>query len=131
MGIRYEPAPDIERQIHMIAEKLGFRHLQLSRLKTFRSKGSKSRAIARCHALPKIMQHAIDIDAYYVIEVIAEKFDRLDEEEQTKTLIHEMLHIPKSFGGGFRHHDFVCDKNINAFYKRLQANLNLRREMGE
>jgi predicted metallopeptidase len=107
------------------------RHLQLSRLKIFRSKGSKSRAIARCHALPKIMQHAIGTEAYYAIEVISEKFDRMDEEGQTKVLIHELLHIPKSFGGGFRQHDYVCNKNINASYKRLQANLNLKREMGD
>jgi len=132
MGIKYEHAPDVEKQIHTIAEKLGMRHLQLSRLKVVRSKGSSSpRTIARCHALPKIMQQAIGIDAYYVIEVLSEKFDRLEQEEQMKTLIHEILHIPKSFGGGFRHHDYVCEKNINAFYKRLQANLNLKREMGE
>jgi predicted metallopeptidase len=131
MAIRYDHAPDVERRIHLIAEKLGMRHIQLSRLKIFRSRGSKSRAIARCHALPKIMQSAIGVDAYYAIEVLSEKFDRMGEEEQTKVLIHELLHIPKSFGGGFRQHDYVCSKNINAFYKRLQANLNLRREMGE
>ena len=131
MGIRYEHAPDVEKRIHLIAEKLGMRHLQLSRLKLFRSRGSKSRAIARCYALTKIMQRAIGIDAYYAIEVISEKFDIMNEEEQTKVLIHELLHIPKSFGGGFRQHDYVCNKNINALYKRLQANLNLRRELGE
>lgn len=129
--IKYEPAPDVERQVHAIAEKLGMGHLHLSRLKVFRSRGSKGRAIARCHALPKILQKAIGTDAYYAIELISEKFDRLNAEEQTKTLIHELLHIPKSFGGGFRHHDYVCERNIRAMYRRLQANPNPRREMGE
>ena len=27
------------------------------------------------------------------------------------------MHIPKCFGGGFRHHDFVCEKNIAKCYK--------------
>ena len=131
MGIRYEPAPDVERRIHMIAEKTGMRHLQLSRLKILRSKGSTGRSIARCHALSKPLQLGIGIDAHYVIEIISEKFDRLSEEDQTKTLIHELLHIPKNFGGGFRYHDYVCKKNITAIYKKLQANMNLRRELGE
>ena len=31
-----------------------------------------------------------------------------------------LMHIPVSFGGGFKHHDWVCDKNINSFYKQYQ-----------
>jgi len=29
------------------------------------------------------------------------------------------MHIPNSFGGGFRYHDFVCDKNINKLYDKF------------
>ncbi|MBI2046960.1 hypothetical protein HYT26_02255 [Candidatus Pacearchaeota archaeon] len=28
------------------------------------------------------------------------------------------MHIPKSFGGGFKHHDYVCNRNIDNYYKR-------------
>jgi predicted metallopeptidase len=65
---------------------------------------------------------------FYVLEFISERFDRLSEEEQTKTIIHELMHIPKSFGGGFKHHDYVCDRNIERFfqvYKSLKAKKNI------
>ena len=117
--IRYEHAPDIETRIRAIAERLGIRH-DFSRVICVRSRGSKSRrTLARCHALPRIMQAALSTKAHYVIEVISENFDKFNEAEKAKTLIHELLHIPKSFGGGFRHHSFVNRKNVEQMYKKL------------
>lgn len=57
---------------------------------------------------------------HYVIEVIAETFDRLDEEEQVKTLIHEMLHVPPSFGGGLKSHRYVTDARVDRLYEKLR-----------
>jgi len=34
-----------------------------------------------------------------------------------------LLHIPKTFGGGFRQHDFVCEENI----AKLHRNFELRK----
>ncbi len=117
--IKYEHASDIEEEIKSIAEKLEIRH-DFSRIVCVRSRGSKSRrALARCHAMPRIMQAALNMKAHYIIEVISENFDKLNNEEKTKTLIHELLHIPKSFGGGFRHHSFVSRKNVEQMYKKL------------
>ena len=70
--------------------------------KGFASKSK--RTVARIHGLSKIMQKAMRIKAFYVIEIISENFDKLDREEKIKTLIHETMHIPKNFGGGFRNH---------------------------
>ncbi|MBI4162438.1 MAG: metallopeptidase [Candidatus Aenigmarchaeota archaeon] len=121
MGIKYEPAPDIESVSKIIADKLSINH-DFSRVRFIRSRGSKSRrTLARCHALPRIMQKALDVNAHYVIEVISENFDELGKEEKIKTIIHELMHIPKSMGGGFRHHDYVCRKNIDILYKRLNG----------
>ncbi|MBI4896539.1 MAG: metallopeptidase [Candidatus Aenigmarchaeota archaeon] len=118
--MKYEPAPDIESTIKTIAQKLDINH-DFTRIRCVRSRGSKSRyTIARCHALPKIMQYALETKAHYVIELISEKFDTLSSQEQTKTLIHELLHIPKSFGGGFRQHDYVCNKTVDRMYQTLQ-----------
>ena len=27
------------------------------------------------------------------------------------------MHIPKAFGGGFKHHDHVTERNVNKHYK--------------
>lgn len=119
--IKYFPAPDIEERAKHVSARLGIRH-DFSRVRFIRSRGSKAeRMLARCHALPRVMQIAIGIKAHYVIEVISEQYDRLSEEEQLKTIIHELLHIPKSMGGGFRHHDYVCRKNIDTLYKKFAA----------
>ena len=66
------------------------------------------------------MQKALNIKAHYVLEFLSERFDRLNEEEKIKVIIHELMHIPKSFGGGFKHHDFVCERNINKYYKEYK-----------
>lgn len=116
--MKYCLAAELDAHLIQIANKLGIRH-DFSRVKCIRSTGSKSRAIARCHALPKVMQLAMDMKAHYVIEVISEVFDKLSEEEKTKVLIHELLHIPKAFGGGFRHHDYVTRREIDRMYAKF------------
>jgi predicted metallopeptidase len=71
-----------------------------------RSYGSKSRAIARIWSFPKIWQVALELSGpFYVIEAIHERYDKLDNKEKTKTMIHELLHIPQSFGGGLLGHN--------------------------
>jgi predicted metallopeptidase len=115
--MRYEYAPDLQIIAVDVCSIL-FPHVDMSRVKCFRSFGSSSkRIIARCHALNKIMQKALDTPAFYPLEFISENFDKLSEEEKVKIVIHELMHIPKAFGGGFRHHDFVCDRNVNKCFK--------------
>ena len=117
--IKYDQAPDIEQQAKTIAQRLDITH-DFSRVVFIRSNGSKStRTLARCHALPRIMQKALNTRAHYVIEVIGENYDTLSEEEKIRTLIHELLHIPKSFGGGFRHHSYVNKRTIDKMYRQL------------
>jgi predicted metallopeptidase len=119
--MKYLPAPDIQIIADEISKVL-FPHVDVTRVKCFRSHGSFSRmTIARCHALGKLMQEAIGIRAVYALEFISERFDKLDKEEQIKIIIHELMHIPKTFGGGFKHHDWVCEKNVNLHYKTYKA----------
>lgn len=63
------------------------------------------------------MQTAIGIKAFYSLEFLHERFDKLSKEDQIKTIIHELMHIPNTFGGGFKHHNFVTEKNVNLMYK--------------
>ena len=119
MGIKYELAEDIMARLYDITKILGMEHVRLSGVYAIRSRGSgASRTIARCHALSKIWQLALGIKAVYLIEVIEERFGKMSREEQDKVLIHELMHIPMSFGGGFKHHDFVTERNVDKIYKR-------------
>ena len=115
--MKYEFAPDIQEKAEEISRFL-FPHVVLERMKCFRSHGSSSRnTVARCHTIGKLLQKAAGIQAFYALEFISKRFDRLSEEERTKVIIHELMHIPKTFGGGFRHHDHVCERNINMCYR--------------
>ena len=127
MPIKYEPAPDILARLYDIAKKigLGMQHVKFSGVYAVRSRGSQSRGtIARCHALSKIWQKALEIMAVYIIEVIFERFDRMSREDQDKVLIHELMHIPKSFGGGFIHHNVVNHHNVEKLYKIFKSSNN-------
>jgi len=118
--MNYEPAPDIQAIAEEISRLL-FPHIKLDRVKCFRSFGSSSRGtIARCHTIGKLMQKTIGVPAYYGLEFISKRFDKLSKEDQIKVIIHELMHIPSTFGGGFRHHDHVCDKNINKNYQEYK-----------
>ena len=66
------------------------------------------------------MQRTIGVQAYYALEFLSRNFDNLDEEEKVKIMMHELMHIPKTFGGGFKHHDFVCERNVNLYYKEYK-----------
>src|SRR3989338_9688556 len=126
--MKYETAPDIQETANEISRML-FLHVDTTRLKCFRSYGSSSRGtVARCHALGKLMQEAIGIRDVYALEFIHERFDKMNKEEQLKVIIHELMHIPKTFGGGFKHHDWVCEKNINAHYKMYKQEKTKKRE---
>ena len=115
--MKYVYAEEIQKISEEISRLL-FPHIKLERMKCFRSHGSSSRSIiARCHTIGKLLQRAMDTEAFYALEFISERFDKISEEEKIKTIIHELMHIPQTFGGGFRHHDHVCDRNVNACYR--------------
>jgi len=118
--MKYEFAPDLQKRMEDIAIALTMEHIDLNRVKCFRSRGSSTkRTLARVHTVGKLMQKAMNMPAHYAIEFL-EKFEKLDQEEQDKVIIHELMHIPKTFGGGFRQHDFVCEENVEKLYNHFQ-----------
>ncbi|MFH1290156.1 MAG: putative metallopeptidase [Nanoarchaeota archaeon] len=118
--LKYEPALDLQQRMHEIVKTLDMSHIDLSRVQCLRSYGSSSRGtIARCHALGKLMQKAMQTKAFYAIEFL-ERFNKMSKADQDKTIIHELMHIPKSFGGGFRHHDFVCGENVDFLHQKFE-----------
>jgi predicted metallopeptidase len=116
--IQYALAEDIDLRVKEIIRKLKMTHIDECRVICLRSRGSGSkRVIARCHGLPRIMQVALMQKPHYIIEILSERFDRLSREDQTKVLIHEVLHIPHSFGGGFRSHKpYVTRVKVQKMY---------------
>lgn len=113
MPINYSEAPDVKILADEIAESLEFFHVVPQYVFCLRSKGSASkRTIARIHGLGKVWQETLNLPPSYVIEVISERYDRLSEEGKEKTIIHELLHVPKAFAGGFRPHKGYIDEQI-------------------
>jgi len=125
--MKYKEAPDLKERMIEIIALLDMRHINPQRVECLRSFGSSSkRTLARCHTLGKLMQRAMKTDSFYAIEFL-EIFEKLSKKEQDKVIIHELMHIPKTFGGGFRHHDFVCQGNVNQMYERY-ANIKANSE---
>lgn len=123
MPITYMPAEDVRELVKELVSTLSLSHINIEHVMCFRSKGSRSRrGIARCYALSKIWQRALNLPPQYIIEVISERFDSLSEENKIRVIIHELLHIPKAFGGGLRpHQGYVTKKLVEEHYCRFIA----------
>ena len=124
----FKEAPDVKRRVSSIISCLALNYLHQSQIFCYRSYGSSSRATARIWSLPQIWQKALKEKPHYIIEVLSEKFDRLDEKEKIKVLIHEILHIPHTFSGALLPHrtgTFRLDQRIvNKLYQRYKENKN-------
>lgn len=120
--MEWHPAPEIKIRIEKILPHLNLPHIDPKRLIIFRSYGSKGRAIARIWSLPTVWQLALNIKPQYVIEVISERFDRLRPEDQDRTIIHELMHIPKTFSGALVSHrgpyHRINHRTVEVLYQR-------------
>jgi predicted metallopeptidase len=130
LTLDYVEAPDVKKLADEIADSLDLFHIVPQFLHCYRSKGSESkRTIARIHGLGKVWQEALGRPPTYVIEVISERYDKLSDEEKEKTLIHELLHIPKGFSGGFRpHKGYIDKKRIEQLHHSLLKQRSLKSE---
>jgi predicted metallopeptidase len=119
-------APDIKRRINTLVKHLDLPHLDNKRIVCFRSHGSKARARARIWSFPRIWQMALKLKAHYCIEVLSEKFDHLKEDDQTRVLIHELMHIPKNFSGALLPHrgrgKGINHHTVENLFKRFKNN---------
>lgn len=103
--IQYYPALDVKDMAISIIDKLGFQHIDTQRIYFFRSHGSRAKFTrARIHGFAKVWNQALQSAPRYLIEVISESFDNLSSHEKERVIIHELLHIPRGFSGGFVNH---------------------------
>ncbi|MEM4554310.1 MAG: putative metallopeptidase [Candidatus Anstonellaceae archaeon] len=107
-----EHAPDVQQKVEKLISVFSssafapeFSHINQFRIICMRSKGAKANAYARIWNLPAIWQKALSIGAFYIIEVISHHYDSLSEEQKEKVLLHELMHIPKTFSGALRPHN--------------------------
>lgn len=130
----WRPAPDIEREIQRIVDRLSLDHIHAESLICFRSFGSSSRARARIWSLPRVWQIALQVKPHYVIEVLSEKFDHLSVDDQKRVLIHELMHIPKSFSGSLVPHrgrfHAINHHTVEQLFRQyiMNSSSNIRRE---
>ena len=117
--INYERAPDVEESAKKIIAVLNLNHVDPSRLAFYRSTGTRSRRVqARIHGLGRIWFDALSMQPRYIIEVISEEYDKLDKVEKEKVIIHELMHIPQGFSGGFVPHKGKINKRtVDAMHK--------------
>ena len=116
-----ETAADVQEIMDDIVRTLGLGHINEFRIICMRSRNAKARAYARIWNLPDIWQKALEVRAFYVIEVLAEKFDALSGVEKKKVIIHELLHIPKTFSGALLGHAYgnkrIDGRTVEAIYR--------------
>ena len=114
----WQEAEDIKNDLSDILNHLDLAYINLDRIYCYRTKGSKTRAYARTWSFPKIFQRALLVDPAYVIEVLSQHYDKLDDDKKKKVLIHELLHIPKNFSGALLPHRSKS-RNINSLANQL------------
>lgn len=121
--MKYELAPDIKKQITLLVRRLDFGHIDVARVHCIRSFDAKTRAYARIWGMSRLFRDVAGLKPNYIIEVNAKRFDKLPEREQIKTLIHELLHIPKTFSGALLSHRGPHHRINDREIEKILANL--------
>ena len=122
--MQYQKAPEIKRMVDELIERLDMNYIVAERIHCIRSFDAKTRAYARIWGMAKLFHEVAGIKPNYIIEVIAKRFDKLDQREQIKTLIYELMHIPKTFSGALlphrgRHHR-INDREVEKILSNLK-----------
>lgn len=123
-SMKYSKAPDIQEKILQLINQLKFEYIKVKNIHCIRSFDAKTRAYARIWGMAKLFKEVAGIEPHYIIEVNAKRFDKLNPREQLKTLVHELMHIPKTFSGALlphrgRYHR-INDREIEKIIKNLR-----------
>ena len=102
--MKYKLAPEIRRQIRTLIKELKFTHIKPNQIHCIRSFDAKTRAYARIWGMSRLFNEVAGLKPNYIIEVINQRFEKLTPREKIKTLIHELMHIPKTFSGALLSH---------------------------
>jgi predicted metallopeptidase len=122
--MKYKLAPEIKRQLRLLIKELKFTHIKPNQIHCIRSFDAKTRAYARIWGMSRLFHEVAGLETNYIIEVISQRFDKLSEREKIKTLIHELMHIPKTFSGALLshrgpHHE-INDREVERILRNLK-----------
>lgn len=119
----FEKADDVHALMADIVARLDMDYIDVDRVFCVRSSYSKAKAYARIWGLSRIFQFTAGYKPTYVIEVLSQHFDTLSSERKKKVIIHELLHIPKTFSGALRSHKAryfrIDDDEVEKLYRRM------------
>ena len=74
------------------------------------------------------MQTGMQSEPFYSIELL-ERFYAQDNRQKLETLIHELLHIPKAFGGGLKgHKGHITHSKIGDLVEELEKQYNAEKK---
>ena len=102
--MKYDLAPEIKHTCVQLIKLLGMKHIDPLRIHCIRSFDAKTLAYARIWGMSRLFKEVAHLEPHYIIEVNTRQFDKLTEREKIKTLIHELMHIPKTFSGALLSH---------------------------
>jgi len=118
--IRYVRSTQLEAVVRDIVESAGLGHVRVDRVFCAVSFGAKTRAYARIWGLPGPFVRLGICEPGYVIEVVYENIKDLSCNRLLAVLVHELLHIPRSFSGGLRGHgEWSRQPNIESIVARI------------
>jgi len=121
----FESAPDIQERVNEIILKLELKHIRAENIVCMRSHKSKAKAYARIWSLPRIWQKALGVEAHYILEVLSHYFDGRSKDDQDRTLIHELMHVPKTFSGALVPHKCfekrIDARSVEILFKKLRG----------
>lgn len=123
--MRYQIDSEIKNQIDKLIDKLQLTYIDKKRVFCIRSFDAKTRAIARIWGMSRLFAEVAGIKPCYIIEVNNKRFDRLPKREKIKTLVHELLHIPKTFSGALLSHRGRYHQINNRQVEKILKNFSL------
>lgn len=127
-------AQDIHSRLRRVVRALGLGYINPARIRCVRVAGSRANALARIWGLPPIFQDALRLQPHYVIEFMVPAFERLSRREQDRVIIHELLHIPRTFSGGIRPERSpslsINNRTVERYYRQYLAAMRKRGTAG-
>jgi len=115
--LKLEKAEDVKKLALRINKEANM-GIDLNKVVFLRSRNSKTSAIARTLTLPPQWRYVLGDNVLYIIEVVSEKYDKLECSDKIFVITHELMHIPRTMKG-LRNHNYKGFKQIRKISKEL------------